>query len=77
MMVRLRDTNYRGKVSRVAIKNLLPMQPGDVHATHADAKQLHDWVGFSPDTPLQKGIEKFVTWYQSRYEPANLNKGAF
>ncbi|HQR82560.1 MAG TPA: NAD-dependent epimerase [Thiotrichales bacterium] len=63
-------------LGRVAIKNFLPMQPGDVHATHADTIQLQEWVGFSPDTPLQKGIEKFVAWYHSRYEPANLNQGA-
>ena len=63
-------------LGRVAIKNFLPMQPGDVHATHADTKQLQEWVGFSPNTPLQKGIEQFVAWYHSRYKPANLNKRA-
>lgn len=63
-------------LGREAIKNFLPMQPGDVHATHADTKQLQDWVAFSPNTPLREGIEKFVAWYHSRYEPANLNKGA-
>ena len=63
-------------LGRKAIKNFLPMQLGDVHATHADTTQLQDWVGFSPDTPLQEGIEKFVAWHHARYEPANLNKGA-
>lgn len=61
-------------LGREAIKNFLPMQPGDVHATHADTQQLHDWVGFSPSTPLQEGIEKFVAWYKSRYLSSNLNK---
>lgn len=63
-------------LGRVAVKNFLPMQPGDVHATHADAKQLQEWVGFSPNTPLQEGIDKFVAWYHSRYKPANLKKRA-
>jgi UDP-glucuronate 4-epimerase len=61
-------------LGRVAVKNFLPMQPGDVHATHADTKQLQEWVGFSPNTPLQEGIEKFVAWYHSRYDTSNLNK---
>jgi UDP-glucuronate 4-epimerase len=63
-------------LGHVAVKNFLPMQPGDVHATHADTKQLQEWVGFSPNTPLQEGIEQFVAWYHSRYKPANLNKRA-
>ena len=63
-------------LGREAIKNFLPMQPGDVHATHADTRQLHDWVGFSPSTPLQEGIEKFVAWYKSRYLSSNLNKAS-
>ena len=54
-------------LGREAIKNLLPMQPGDVHATHADATRLQEWVGFAPSTPLKEGLEKFVAWYQSRY----------
>jgi len=54
-------------LGRVAIKNFLPMQPGDVHATYADTRQLQEWVGFTPNTPLQEGIEKFVAWYHSRY----------
>ena len=63
-------------LGREAIKNFLPMQPGDVHATHADTTQLQEWVGFAPNTPLKEGIENFVAWYHSRYEPANLNKRA-
>mgnify|MGYP003688855471 CR=1 FL=1 len=63
-------------LGRLAIKNFLPMQLGDVHTTHADTTQLQEWVEFSPNTPLQEGIEKFVAWYHLRYEPANLNKEA-
>lgn len=48
----------------------------DVQATHADIIKLQEWVGFSPNTPLQEGIEKFVAWYHSIYEPSNLKKRA-
>ena len=63
-------------LGREAIKNLLPMQLGNVHATHADTTQLQEWVEFVPNTPLKEGIENFVAWYHSRYKPANLNKRA-
>lgn len=63
-------------LGREAIKNFLPMQPGDVHATHADTIQLQEWVGFAPNTPLQEGIEKFVAWYHSRYKSSNFKKRA-
>ena len=48
-----------------AIKNLLPMQAGDVPATSANTKALFDWVGFKPDTPVKAGVARFVHWYQS------------
>ena len=49
---------------RVATKNLLPMQPGDVPATYASTEALRDWVGFAPSTPLAEGIGRFVRWYR-------------
>lgn len=54
-------------LGRAAIKNFLPMQPGDVYTTHADTTKLQEWVGFTPNTPLKEGIEKFVSWYQNQY----------
>ena len=51
-----------------AKKELLPMQPGDVPATFADVEDLNLAVGFSPDTPLKKGIEEFVRWYRNYYK---------
>lgn len=62
-------------LGREAIKNFLPMQLGDVYTTHADTEKLHQWVGFSPDTPLQDGVEKFVAWYNTRYQHTKDNKG--
>src|SRR2546427_4286568 len=50
-----------------AVKNMLPLQPGDVPATYADVDDLVRDVGFKPSTPIEVGIERFVTWYRSYY----------
>lgn len=54
-------------IGKTAQKEFLPMQAGDVKATFADTSSLESWVGFKPHTPLQTGVEKFVTWYKSYY----------
>lgn len=56
-------------LGKKAIKNLLPMQSGDVEATYADIEELSRAVGFEPDTPLDEGMGRFVTWYKSYYGP--------
>ncbi len=48
-----------------ALKNMLPMQDGDVVATYADIDDLQRDVGFTPQTPLAEGIAKFVSWYKA------------
>ena len=50
-----------------AMKDLLPMQPGDVVATSAETKALEDWVGFRPSTPIELGIHQFIKWYKYFY----------
>ncbi len=47
-----------------AIKDLQPMQPGDVPATAADTRALEAWVGFRPSTPIEVGVELFAAWYR-------------
>lgn len=47
-----------------AQKNLLPIQPGDVPATYANVDALKNDVGFSPSTPIEVGVSKFVQWYR-------------
>jgi UDP-glucuronate 4-epimerase len=54
-------------LGRKAIKNMLPLEPGDVHATFADLDDLMRDTGFRPSTPIEEGIEKFVHWYRSYY----------
>jgi UDP-glucuronate 4-epimerase len=50
-----------------AIKELLPMQPGDVPATWADVSDLTNNLGYRPKTPLNVGIKHFVEWYKGFY----------
>jgi UDP-glucuronate 4-epimerase len=53
---------------REAVKEFLPMQPGDVQSTWADVQALEDAVGFRPDTPLREGLARFVAWYREFYK---------
>ena len=46
-----------------ALKDMQPMQPGDVVSTAADTQALQDWVGFAPSTPLEVGVSRFTDWY--------------
>ncbi len=50
-------------LGKKAEKNLLPLQPGDVPDTYADVEQLVIDVNYRPQTTIQTGINKFVTWY--------------
>jgi UDP-glucuronate 4-epimerase len=49
---------------KAAIRRHLPMQPGDVPATYADVADLQAAVGFSPKTPIELGVQRFVDWYR-------------
>jgi UDP-glucuronate 4-epimerase len=51
-------------VGKSAVRELLPMQPGDVPATCADVADLEQAVGFRPKTPIAEGIRLFVEWYR-------------
>lgn len=54
-----------------AQKNLLPLQPGDIPVTYADVDDLVRDVGFRPNTPIEVGIKRFVSWYSSYYNVVN------
>ena len=43
------------------------MQPGDVYQTYADVDELVRDFGFQPNTSLEEGLERFVTWYKAYY----------
>ncbi|MBS0581907.1 MAG: NAD-dependent epimerase [Proteobacteria bacterium] len=55
------------RLGRSAQKVFLPLQPGDVPDTHADVEELRRDVGYSPATPVEVGIERFVRWYREYY----------
>ncbi|MBF2000276.1 MAG: NAD-dependent epimerase [Synechococcales cyanobacterium M58_A2018_015] len=54
-------------LGKTAIRNLLPLQPGDLIETYADVSDLVRDVGFMPSTPIEVGVERFVTWYRNYY----------
>ncbi len=54
-------------LGKKAEKNLLPLQPGDVPDTWADAEDLAADVDYKPDTPIEVGVRKFVDWYLEYY----------
>jgi len=51
-----------------AHKQLVPMQPGDVPTTYADAAALERDYGFTPKITLREGLRKFAEWYKSYYQ---------
>lgn len=54
-------------IGKKAEKEYMDLQPGDVVATYADIDDLTEDVGFKPVTPIEKGIENFVSWYNEYY----------
>jgi UDP-glucuronate 4-epimerase len=55
------------KLNKKAIKNMMPLQPGDVPASHADVTDLIADMGYKPETPIQEGINRFIDWYLEFY----------
>jgi UDP-glucuronate 4-epimerase len=56
------------ELGRSAVKDLAPMQPGDVVQTFADVSELMRDTGFAPTTPIEDGIRNFVRWYRDYYK---------
>ncbi|HHJ09344.1 MAG TPA: NAD-dependent epimerase [Bacteroidetes bacterium] len=54
-------------LGKEAILNKMPIQPGDVPATWADTSALKHLTGYQPETPVEEGIQRFVTWYRRYY----------
>jgi UDP-glucuronate 4-epimerase len=55
-------------LGRTAVKEMLPMQAGDVPATFADVGDLMRDIGFRPETGIEDGIRNFVAWYREHYK---------
>ena len=55
-------------LGKKAVKNMLPLQAGDVPDTYADVEDLVRDVGYKPATPVEVGIRRFVDWYLEYYK---------
>ncbi len=55
------------KIGRKAEIQFEPMQPGDVYETYADVENLRRDYGFAPETRIEDGLERFVTWYRAHF----------
>ena len=55
-------------IGKKALKNFLPMQPGDVKETFADSNLLFELTGFKPQTTIREGIKSFCDWYMDYYK---------
>lgn len=51
-------------LNKKAIRELLPMQPGDVPSTFADVNLIASSVGYRPQVPVREGAASFVQWYR-------------
>ncbi len=56
------------KIGKKAVKNFMPIQPGDVPETYADIDALENEIEFRPSTPIEVGIGNFVDWYFEYYK---------
>jgi UDP-glucuronate 4-epimerase len=56
------------QLGKKAIRNYLPMQPGDVKATWADATLVRELTGYRPETNVSDGIAAFVSWFRDYYQ---------
>jgi UDP-glucuronate 4-epimerase len=54
-------------LGKKAIKNFMPMQPGDVPATWADVSDLVKDLGYAPSVDVREGVKRFVDWYKSYF----------
>jgi UDP-glucuronate 4-epimerase len=51
-------------VGKPAVRELLPMQPGDVPETYADVADLERAVGFRPKMSIAEGVRRFIDWFR-------------
>jgi UDP-glucuronate 4-epimerase len=55
------------RLGKVAVKNMMEMQQGDVAATRSDTRLLEALVGYVPTTHIEEGVRRFVDWYRNDY----------
>lgn len=62
------------KLGKVAKKNYMDLQPGDVPETYANVDDLFNNIDFKPETTIQDGVNNFVDWYLEYYSTKNKEK---
>jgi UDP-glucuronate 4-epimerase len=55
------------ELGQAAIRDLQPLQPGDVLSTAADTSALEAWIGFRPTTTIEEGVARFAAWYREHH----------
>jgi len=58
-------------IGKKALRELMPMQAGDVPATYADVGDLMREADFKPATPIAEGVARFVAWYKQYHRLTN------
>lgn len=55
-------------LGKVAEKNMMPIQPGDVPKTWADVEDLYNYIDYKPKVGIEEGVKKFIDWYKTYYK---------
>ena len=55
-------------IGKKAVRNFMPIQPGDVEGTWCDVSALHRAVGYQPSVSLDEGLAKTVAWFRDYYK---------
>ena len=65
------------EIGKKAIKEMLPMQPGEIEETCADIEKSKQQLHFSPSVPIEEGISHFVHWYKQYHTSSCSLKKSF
>lgn len=61
-------------LGKSAVKELLPMQPGEVTETYADIQKSEQLLGFKPTVSIEEGVARFVDWFKRYHRSAKLSE---
>ena len=63
-------------LGKTAIRNLVPIQPGELPSTYADHRVLEALTGYRPRTGIDIGVARFVEWYLDEYSATKMTEAA-
>ena len=55
-------------LGKKAVKNMMPMQPGDVKETYADISKAKSYLGYEPKTKIEEGVKIFCDWFKENQD---------